>query len=185
MDRRPPFSASHAASPQQNFAASCLGLRWAVAQPQCCCAAATLTPRGRNHRLTGAVARSAPECCNMCRAGFDVMITDAHAMLVAGEELSHQVWQAAQQRLGWTAANVDLVVPHQVFKKALASAVKTAGIPPDNFVSTYPCLGNVGAASVGIALSMAEKQQRLVPGKRVALAGIGSGINCISAEIIW
>jgi 3-oxoacyl-[acyl-carrier-protein] synthase-3 len=144
-----------------------------------------LAPPGRRHILTGAVARSAPECCNMCRASFNVMHTDAHAMLVAGGDLCQLTWEAAEQSLGWAPGCIDVVVAHQVSKKVLARAVKATGLSADQFVSTFSYLGNVAAASAGIALSIAEKQGRLQPGKRVALVGFGSGINCIVAEVMW
>jgi 3-oxoacyl-[acyl-carrier-protein] synthase-3 len=49
----------------------------------------------------------------------------------------------------------------------------------------FPELGNVGPASVPITLSKLEEMGRLTKGKRVALLGIGSGLNCSMAEVVW
>ena len=46
-------------------------------------------------------------------------------------------------------------------------------------------MGNIGPASVPIVLAKAVEEGRIRPGDRVALLGIGSGLNCSMAEIIW
>jgi len=45
--------------------------------------------------------------------------------------------------------------------------------------------GNIGPASVPIVLSKLKEMGRLKKGKRVALLGIGSGLNCSMAEVEW
>ena len=52
-------------------------------------------------------------------------------------------------------------------------------------LETYPELGNVGPAGVPIALSKAVEAGRIQVGDRIALMGIGSGLNCTMAEIVW
>ncbi len=44
---------------------------------------------------------------------------------------------------------------------------------------TYPYLGNVGTVSLPITAALAEDREFLQPGDRVALLGIGSGLNCL------
>ena len=52
-------------------------------------------------------------------------------------------------------------------------------------MALYPEFGNIGPAAVPITLSKAAESGRLHKGSRVALMGIGSGLNCSMAEIIW
>ena len=49
----------------------------------------------------------------------------------------------------------------------------------------YPEHGNIGPAGVPIVLSKLDQEGRLEPGHRVALMGIGSGLNCTMAEVVW
>ena len=49
----------------------------------------------------------------------------------------------------------------------------------------YPSFGNVGPAGVPMALSKLDASGQLARGQRVALVGIGSGINCTMAELLW
>jgi 3-oxoacyl-[acyl-carrier-protein] synthase III len=58
-------------------------------------------------------------------------------------------------------------------------------IDVNKLLKTYPYTGNVGPASIGIALSIGEKEGRVKEGMRVAFCSIGSGVNCIWAEVIW
>ncbi|MCA9544492.1 MAG: 3-oxoacyl-ACP synthase III, partial [Myxococcales bacterium] len=49
----------------------------------------------------------------------------------------------------------------------------------------FPELGNVGPASVPITLHQAVAAGRIQKGNRVALMGIGSGINVSMLELVW
>jgi 3-oxoacyl-[acyl-carrier-protein] synthase-3 len=101
-----------------------------------------LAPAGCNHRLTGAVARSAPQHCGMCCANRDKMVTDSKGLLVHGGQLFLQTWQVVVESFGWTAESIDLAVPHQVSKKVHAQGMQMTGIDADKVVATYPQLGN-------------------------------------------
>ncbi|MBT6490968.1 MAG: 3-oxoacyl-ACP synthase III, partial [Deltaproteobacteria bacterium] len=44
---------------------------------------------------------------------------------------------------------------------------------------------NIGPASVPIVLSKVVDSGRVKSGDRIALMGIGSGLNCTMAEVVW
>jgi 3-oxoacyl-[acyl-carrier-protein] synthase-3 len=48
---------------------------------------------------------------------------------------------------------------------------------------SYPDFGNIGPAALPYTLSMISSD--LSPGDRVVLMGIGSGLNCSMAELVW
>ncbi len=50
---------------------------------------------------------------------------------------------------------------------------------------TFPEFGNVGPAAIPITLSKALEAGRIQKGNRVALMGIGSGLNCAMMEVVW
>jgi len=76
-------------------------------------------------------------------------------------------------------------VIHQVSKVHTAALVELLGIDPKKVLTVFPEYGNVGPASVPIALSKLKEMGRLKKGSRVALLGIGSGLNCSMAEVVW
>ena len=66
-----------------------------------------------------------------------------------------------------------------------AALVELLGLDPKKVLTIYEEFGNVGPASVPIALSKLQDTGRLEKGKRIALLGIGSGLNCSMAEVHW
>jgi 3-oxoacyl-[acyl-carrier-protein] synthase-3 len=140
------------------------------------------------HRFTGVVNRAATQHSGLCRGQPDHMVTDAKALLVAGIELASQTYDYAKTDFGWIKNGVDQVdeyVLHQVSGTHTASLCKALGLDTQKVLAIYPEFGNIGPASVPIVLSKAAESGRLKKGSRVALMGIGSGLNCSMAEIIW
>ena len=59
------------------------------------------------------------------------------------------------------------------------------GIDPKKVLTIFGEHGNIGPASVPIVLSKLREMGRLKKGTRIALLGIGSGLNCSMAEVVW
>jgi len=76
-------------------------------------------------------------------------------------------------------------VVHQVSKVHTAAFTKAMGIDPLKVLTIFGEHGNIGPASVPIVLSKLREMGRLKKGSRVALLGIGSGLNCSMAEVVW
>ena len=147
---------------------------------------ADLAPEG--HRFTGIVNRAATQHSGLCRGQVDHMVTDAKALMVAGLELAAQTFVHAKAAFDWIREGVDQVdeyVMHQVSGTHTASLCHALGLDPKKVMAIFPEFGNIGPASVPIVLSKAAESGRLHKGTRVALMGIGSGLNCSMAEVIW
>jgi 3-oxoacyl-[acyl-carrier-protein] synthase-3 len=142
-----------------------------------------LAPHG--HSYLGSVTRSATEFNMLCHGHMDRMVTDTRILLSEGLKLATKTFQAAKIALGWVASELDQFVIHQVSKVHTDSLVKLLGLDPEKVHAIYPEMGNVGPASVPIVLAKAVELGKIRPGDRVALLGIGSGLNCSMAEIIW
>jgi len=142
-----------------------------------------LAPHG--HTYLGSVSRSATEFNKLCQGQMDRMVTDTRILLSEGLKLATKTFQAAKIALGWVADELDQFVIHQVSKVHTDSLVKLLGLDPAKVHAIYPEMGNIGPASVPIVLAKAVEVGRIRPGDRVALLGIGSGLNCSMAEIIW
>jgi 3-oxoacyl-[acyl-carrier-protein] synthase-3 len=139
----------------------------------------------RGHRYTGSVSLAATEYNQLCRGQIDGMITDGQKLLVAGVELAERTFARACEVFGWSAAMLDEVVIHQVSRMHTERLAGALGIDLSKIHAIYPEHGNVGPASVPMVLAKAEAAGRLNRGERVALMGIGSGLNCAMAEIVW
>src|SRR5262249_55990312 len=137
------------------------------------------------HRFVGTVTLAASEHNHLCRGQVDWMRTDTTGLLSAGLALAIRTWQRAADELGWSVDDLDHAVLHQVSKVHTEHLARTLGIPLARVPVIFPEHGNVGPASVPMTLAHAAEQGRIERGDRVALMGIGSGLNCAMAEVIW
>jgi 3-oxoacyl-[acyl-carrier-protein] synthase-3 len=142
-----------------------------------------LAPQG--HRYLGSVTRSATEFNDLCRGHMHQMVTDTRTLLTEGLKLASTTFQAACAALGWVVSELDQFVIHQVSKVHTESLVKLLGLDPKKVHAIYPEMGNIGPASVPIVLAKAVELGKIKTGDRVALLGIGSGLNCSMAEVVW
>jgi len=144
---------------------------------------ADLYPDG--HRYLGSVSRSAAQFSKLCAGNIDRMVTDTKTLLFEGLKLAGRTFVAARQMFGWAVGEIDEFVIHQVSRVHTEELVKLLGIDPRKVLTIFPEFGNIGPASLPIALSMLKDSGRLKKGKRVAMLGIGSGLNCSMAEVVW
>jgi acyl-CoA:acyl-CoA alkyltransferase len=142
-----------------------------------------LLPEG--HQFLGSVTRAATEFSHLCRGNLDRMITDTRSLLIEGLKLAGKTFQAARAALGWVIDELDEFVIHQISRVHTEEFCRLLGIDPKKVLAIFPEHGNVGPASVPIVLSKLKEMGRLQKGKRVALLGIGSGLNCSMAEVVW
>ncbi|MGY0613011.1 MULTISPECIES: 3-oxoacyl-ACP synthase III [unclassified Luteimonas] len=146
-------------------------------------ARAELAPGAPRYR--GGVTRAATEWNKLCRGNLDGMITDTRTLLIEGVKLATKTFEVAKHKLGWVVGELDEFVIHQVSKVHTAAFTKAMGIDPKKVMTIFGEHGNIGPASVPIVLSKLREEGRLKKGNRVALLGIGSGLNCSMAEVVW
>jgi 3-oxoacyl-[acyl-carrier-protein] synthase-3 len=146
---------------------------------------ARATGAAREHRFLGGVTLSATEHCRLCTAKVDRMITDTKRLFHHGLELGLKTWEHAREVMGWTVDDIDQFVIHQVGKAHTEKFARILDIDLRKIFRLYPNHGNIGPAGVPIALSKLVEAGSLKSGDRIALMGIGSGINCSMAELIW
>lgn len=76
-----------------------------------------------------------------------------------------------------TAADVDLLIPHQANIRIIEATAKHAGIPMERVFINIERFGNTSAASIPIALNDAIQQGRLKEGMTVLFAAFGAGFT--------
>jgi 3-oxoacyl-[acyl-carrier-protein] synthase III len=136
-------------------------------------------------RYKGGVTRAATQWNGLCRGNLDRMVTDTRMLLIEGLKLAATTFAAARLALGWVVGEIDEFVIHQVSRVHTDAMVKAFGIDPAKVLTIFHEHGNIGPASVPIVLSKLRDLGRLKKGNRIALLGIGSGLNCSMAEVVW
>lgn len=137
------------------------------------------------HQVTGHVALADTRHSDLCLGQPTEMIVHARPLMQAGVDLAKRTWTEAESEFGWYPDDIDLFVCHQVGRRHHEFLFESLTLDAGRAFITYPFLGNVGPASVPLTLALALERGRLQPGHKVALMGIGSGLNCSMMEIRW
>jgi 3-oxoacyl-[acyl-carrier-protein] synthase-3 len=138
-------------------------------------------------RYRGSVTRSATEWNQLCIGDLhhDRMVADGRMLMIEGLKLAKTTFVAARAAMGWVVEELDEFVIHQVSKAHTQAFLKAFRIDPKKVLTIFGEHGNIGPASVPIVLSKLREGGRLKKGTRIALLGIGSGLNCSMAEVVW
>ena len=92
---------------------------------------------------------------------------------------------AALARCGKSAADIDLVVPHQANLRIIEFVAKRAGVSMDRVFVTVQKYGNMSAATVPVALVEALEEGRVQPHNLLLTPAFGGGLTYCSHVIRW
>ncbi len=92
---------------------------------------------------------------------------------------------AAVAKAGWTAEDVDLIVPHQANIRIIEAVAKGLDLPMDRFFINVDRYGNTSAASVPIALAEAVNSGRVKPGDKLVFIAFGAGFTSGAVALEW
>lgn len=134
------------------------------------------------HRFCGGVSLAATQWNHLCRGSFEGMITDAAQLLKAGVELAKQTFNLASRELDWQPQSLDALMMHQVGSVHMSTLLRALELDPARAFVTYERYGNIGPVAIPFTLAKAMQANKLRSGDRVALMGIGSGLNCAMME---
>jgi 3-oxoacyl-[acyl-carrier-protein] synthase-3 len=84
-----------------------------------------------------------------------------------------------------TAADIDLVVPHQANLRIITPTAERIGVPMDKVAINLDRYGNTTAGTIPLALADAEADGRLKPGTRVLLVAFGGGLTWGAVYLTW
>ena len=104
-----------------------------------------------------------------------LMQTNSQALLERGIQLAKQTWYKLQKKFPFS---VNRAYHHQVGKAHTKALFEHLNLDTNITYETFPEYGNCGSASLAITLALAHEKQHFQQGHKVALLGIGSGINC-------
>ncbi|WP_353721432.1 beta-ketoacyl-ACP synthase III [Dyadobacter sp. 676] len=103
-----------------------------------------------------------------------------HAIVRFGE-----VIQEALEANGYSASDIDLLVPHQANIRISDYVRQQLGLAESQVINNLQRFGNTTAASIPIALTEAWEAGKVNEGDLVCLAAFGSGFTWASALIRW
>ncbi len=81
------------------------------------------------------------------------------------------------------AQDIDMVIPHQVNQRIIASATKKFGLPMEKVFLNIDRYGNTSAASIPLAMYEARAAGKIGPGSVVVLVAFGAGLTWAGAVV--
>jgi len=147
----------------------------------------------RGHRLLGGVMLARTDHCDLCRgdhvAGATekalLMETDSEALLREGIAAAASAFDGFLDALSWRRDTINRTFCHQVGKAHHRLLFESLKLDPSIDFATYPTLGNTGAVALPMTVARGIEQAPPRQGDRVALLGIGSGINVVMLGLDW
>jgi len=132
-------------------------------------------------KLRCAITRSDSSANNLCEGNAAIgdgleMQTDSEALLEAGVSLAKTCWTAFKEESGWDADSLDRIICHQVGRQHQRALLDAIGVHLEKDYSTYAHYGNAGSVSCPMTLAHGIENGAVIPGDKVALLGIGSGL---------
>ena len=147
------------------------------------------------NRLLGGVVRANTRQCRLCQGGGEaaaagaegdlLMSTDSEALLQEGVATAKDAFPEFLDAVGWQASDVGKTFCHQVGRAHRKLLLDTLGLAPSIDYTTLELLGNTGSVALPITAALGIESGHVSPGDRVALLGIGSGINVVMLGIQW
>lgn len=142
------------------------------------------------HYLRGCTFQANSAYNHLCQGGQNaeqgtLMSTDSEELLTRGIETAASCWHNFQKELQWETNSIDHFFCHQVGRAHAERLFSTLQLDPSKNFETLSQLGNVGSVSAPITMALAVEQGVLSVGQRVAILGIGSGINSLMLGVDW
>jgi len=93
--------------------------------------------------------------------------------------------ETAIARAGLTAADIDLIIPHQANVRIVDAIRERLGLPAEKAFLNLHKYGNTSGAAIAIALDEAAREGRLKKGDNVLLVAFGAGFAWAASVIRW
>lgn len=152
--------------------------------------ALVLCEEGLSHtknRVTTASALAQTNHHQLCQSeGLDTfMQTDSEQLMNEGVATGAETFSRFLADTGWQRGEIDKTICHQVGVAHRRLLFEALGLNPQTDFATVEWLGNTGAAALPLTMALALEAEHILPEDRVALLGIGSGINCQMIGLEW
>jgi acyl-CoA:acyl-CoA alkyltransferase len=113
------------------------------------------------------------------------MNTDSEALMQQGIATGQSAFELFQRKLSLSAAQIDKTFCHQVGGTHRKLMLDSLSIDASRDYPTLHWLGNTGSAALPSAMAIGLQSEFAASGDRIAMLGIGSGINSIMIGVRW
>jgi 3-oxoacyl-[acyl-carrier-protein] synthase-3 len=140
----------------------------------------------------GAEFLNLPAGGSRCPASHESVANHLHTIHMNGLEVFKFAVRAMPEaaleslsRAGLTAADIDLLIPHQANLRIIEAARRRLGLPKSKVFVNIEKYGNFSGATCPVALAEAVEQGLLQDGSVVVLSTFGAGLTWAACTIRW
>jgi acyl-CoA:acyl-CoA alkyltransferase len=146
------------------------------------------------NRLLGGSIRANTSQCHLCQSGRDesadaqmqpLMNTDSETLMREGIAVGKLAFDDFLKELAWQRDDINKTFCHQVGKMHHKLMFESLGLDQKIDYTTLEYLGNTGSVAAPMTAAIGIENSRVQKGDKVALMGIGSGINVIILGLEW
>jgi 3-oxoacyl-[acyl-carrier-protein] synthase-3 len=147
-----------------------------------------------DNRILGGVCRAETAFHGLCHSGRDeaggdrmqpLMTTDSETLMAAGMAVGAESFAKLLDELNWTRDSVSKTFCHQVGTIHRKRMLQELDLSLEKDYPTVETLGNTGSVALPISMAIGIENGHLERDDRVALLGIGSGVNCLMLGVDW
>ena len=146
------------------------------------------------NRLQSAAVRANTDFHQLCHSGRDeaigsgmqpLMETDSEQLMREGIATGVETFREFLSAANWEVAEIGRTFCHQVGAMHRKLMLESLGLSPERDFATFPWLGNTGSVALPVTMAIGLQGGHVRTGDRIAMLGIGSGINCVMLAVHW
>jgi 3-oxoacyl-[acyl-carrier-protein] synthase III len=146
------------------------------------------------HQLLGGIGRANTKFHQLCQSGADeavasgmqpLMNTDSERLMHEGISTGAETFDRFLTAFGWRTDAIDQTFCHQVGAAHRRLMLERLGLSAARDYSTLEWLGNTGSVALPITMALGIGADRVKAGDKIAMLGIGSGINVVMLGLEW
>lgn len=145
------------------------------------------------NRLHAATALANTQYHDLCQSGSDeagagmqpLMQTDSERLMHEGIATGVVTFGDFLRECHWTRDQIDKTICHQVGLAHRKLMLQSLKLEAERDFTSVEFLGNTGSVALPVTLALACEAGHLMPSDRVAMLGIGSGINSVMLGVDW
>jgi 3-oxoacyl-[acyl-carrier-protein] synthase-3 len=146
------------------------------------------------NRLLNGMVRTNTYHHRLCHSGHDeavgdgmrpLMQTDSERLMREGVAVASEAFDHFLAELGWLPEQIDKTFCHQIGVAHRKMMFERLGLNTQIDFSTVEYLGNTGSVALPMTAAIGIERGQLQPLDRVAMLGIGSGINVVMLGVEW
>lgn len=109
--------------------------------------------------------------------GYPFLTMDGQAVFKLAVSVLDSVARETLAEAGLSIDDLDWLIPHQANVRILHATARRLTLPAEKVIVTVDIHANTSAASIPLALDIAVRDERVRPGHRVLMEGVGGGFT--------